>query len=232
MTPIFRLLPPLVRRSLSQRRGYALGLSLSVLAFPAISAMSEEEMFFKGVAGVNEGNLHFLEQAPNAPVHHHRNRIVLSESSLVDGWATLEQCHSHIDAVPSSQIAYNADRIRNLRITRAENIGRAWVEAHTVQMENISANATLCIEAQTQALSPDGQGGFQLKNGPYMRGFLDGYYPMRVSMTVSLQAPGLVFRDIEPAPQPGFKVSTSDREVLFEALFEGRLNTLMRFTPR
>ena len=132
--------------------------------------------------------------------------------------------------MPSSQITYRAQGIRGLRITRAERIGKAWVQGPSVQLENVARDATLCVEAETQALEPDGQGGFQLRNGPYLRGFLDGYYPMRVTVSVSLRAPGLRFRDITPPPQPGFTVTLGEREVGFEALFEGRLHTLIRFT--
>jgi hypothetical protein len=194
------------------------------------AAMTEEEMFFKDVSEVNEGDLHFLSQAPATPVHHHQNRITLTPSSLLDGWAELDQCHSHIDAVPSTQIVYNAERIRALRISRAENIGKSWVQGPTVQLENVGHDAVICIQAQTRALAEDGEGGFQLLNGPYMRRFLDGYYPMRVSMVVSLQAPELRFRDIEPAAQPGFTIRQADREISYDTLFEGRLNTLIRFS--
>jgi hypothetical protein len=214
----------------------ALSLSVYFLALPGLSwtqtaaaAMTEEEMFFKGVTDVNEGELNFLTQAPATPVHHHQNRITLSESSLVDGWVHLVQCHSHIDAVPSLQITYGEGRVRALRVTRAGGIGRAWVEGASVQMENITADASICIEAETRALEKDGQSRFILKNGPYMRGFLDGYYPMRVTMAVKIQAPQLRFLDISPAPQPGFLVSSSQGEIGFDTLFEGRLTTLVRF---
>lgn len=205
-------------------------LACLCLARPAGAAMTEEEMFFKDVAEVNEGSLHFLTQAPASPVHHHQNRITLTESSLIDGWAELDQCHSHIDAVPSTQIVYSTERIRALRISRAENIGKSWVQGATVQLENVGRDAIICIQAQTRALSADGEGGFQLKNGPYMRRFLDGYYPMRVSMVVNMQAPELRFRDIDPAPQPGFSLRQADREIGYDTLFEGRLKTLIRFT--
>lgn len=215
----------------------ALGFSVYFLALPGLSwnqtaaaAMTEEEMFFKGVTDVNEGELRFLTQAPATPVHHHQNRITLTESSLVDGWVHLVQCHRHIDAVPSLQITYGEGRVRALRVTRAEGMDKAWVHGHTVQMENIAADASICIEAETHALEQDGQNRFVLKNGPYMRGFLDGYYPMHVTMKVHIEAPGLRFLDTSPLPQPGFQVSSSQREVGFDTLFEGRLTTLVRFT--
>lgn len=202
---------------------------LLCLTQAASAAMTEEEMFFKGTAQVNEGELRFLPHAPETPVHHHRNRIVISESSLSDGWVRLEQCHSHLDAVPSAQITYGAERIRGLRILRAEGIGQAWVEGPSVQLKDIAPGATICIEAQSRALERLGEDGYVLQNGPYMRRFLDGYYPMRVSQTVRLQVPGLAFRTIEPAPQPGFTVEVAADTISYEALFEGRLITRIRF---
>jgi hypothetical protein len=202
---------------------------MASLACAAWSAPSEEEMFFKGTAEVNEGNLRFLDKAPDTPVHHHQNRITLTADSIATGWARLEQCHSHIDAVPSSQVVYSRQRIRDLRVTRADNIGKAWVQENTVQMENVGRDATLCVEAETRALAANDRGGFVLRNGPYMRRFLDGYYPMRVSMTVRLATPRLIYADIEPAPTTGFKVQTTPDEVRYEAVFEGKLRTAVHF---
>lgn len=196
----------------------------------ACAALSEEEMFFKGVADVNEGDLRFLSQAPQSPVHHHQNQITLSAASLATGWAKLEQCHQHLDPVPDMQIVYGQDRIRNIVIERSNNIGKAWVHENTVQMEQVARNALICISADTRALAADGDNRYSLTNGPYMRRFLDGYYPMLVSMRVLMQAPGLRFLDITPEPQTGFKVTQTANEVAYEALFEGALRTTLRFS--
>jgi hypothetical protein len=194
------------------------------------AALSEEEMFFKGVADVNEGDLRFISQAPQTPVHHHQNQITLSAASLATGWAKLEQCHRHLDPVPDMQIVYGQDRIRNIVIQRSENIGKAWVHENTVQMEQVARNALICIAAETRALAADGDMRYSLTNGPYMRRFLDGYYPMQVSMRVLIDAPSLRFLDINPVSQTGFKVTHTASEVTYEALFEGALRTTIRFT--
>jgi hypothetical protein len=196
----------------------------------AHAAMSEEEMFFKGVAEVNGGDLKFLADAPAAPIHHHQNQITLTPESLLTGWAKLEQCHYHLDPVPDMQIVYGRDRIRNLNILRSENIGRAWVHENSVQMERVARDATICITAETRALAAEGKHRFTLSNGPYMRRFLDGFYPMRVSMKVRMQAPNLHFSDISPTPQSGFKFTNTGNEIAFEALFEGELRTRISFT--
>lgn len=206
-------------------------LALLLVLFPALAAAasSEEELFFKSVADVNEGQLKFLPEPPAKAVHHHQNRIVVTDDSVATGWVRLEQCHRHLDPVPSTQVVYNRDRIRGIAILRSENIGRAWVHENTVQLEQVQPAALICIQAETRALRDDGAGAFSLANGPYMRRFLDGYYPMGVSLQVSLSTPRLRFDSIEPAAQPGFQVRHSDQEVAYDAWFEGRLNTLIRF---
>ena len=203
---------------------------LALLPLVGQAAPSEEELFFKSVSEVNDGDLRFLSKAPERPVHHHQNRITLSPDSLASGWVKLEQCHQHIDAVPSSQIVYSEDRIRGLRITRSENIERAWVHEHTVQMENIRPDALICIEAESRALLNDRPDVYVLLNGPFMRRFLDGYYPMRVTMTVDLGSSGLRFDALFPAAQTGFTVHANEKEVGYDTWFEGRLITLIRFT--
>ncbi len=196
----------------------------------AWAASSEEELFFKSVSDVNEGQLTFLTKAPDKPIHHHYNHIFISDDSLRTGWVRLEQCHRHLDPVPSMQVVYGKDRSRHIRIQRSENIGKVWVHEHTVQMEQVEPNALLCVTLESQALRTDAEGNFQLANGPYMRRFLDGYYPMRVTMEVTLQTPRLRFSDITPAPQTGFSFHENGRELAYDALFEGRLDTVIRFS--
>lgn len=200
---------------------------LPVLAW---AASSEEELFFKSVSDVNEGKLTFLAKAPDKPIHHHHNHIFISDDSLKTGWVRLEQCHRHLDPVPSMQVVYGKDRSRHIRILRSENIGKAWVHENTVQMEQVEPNALLCVHLESQALRADDEGNFQLANGPYMRRFLDGYYPMRVTMDVTLETPKLRFTDVTPSPQTGFSFRENGRELAYEALFEGRLKTVIRFS--
>lgn len=205
-------------------------LLVVILLLPALSgAVGDDDLFFKSVADVNDGELRFLAKAPDKPVHHHQNRIRIDDASLKTGWVHLEQCHRHLDAVPSSHVLYREGFIRNLRVSRAEGIGRAWVEGPSVQLENVGPEAILCVRADTRALSGREGDSFFLRNGPYMRRFLDGYYPMRVSLTVQLDTAKLRYAGITPPPQTGLEVTHDDRVVKVEALFEGRLRTEMRF---
>ena len=215
----------------------AILLSATLAAMPGWSADDEDD-FDPGwsddnwfVDDVNEGELEFLSEPPAESVHHHENIMTLGRNSLEDGWVRLDQCHRNIDKVPRAQIIFRAERIRNLRITNSRNIGRAWVEEASVQLTDIQEDSRLCLAAETRALTANEEGGYRIDNGPFMRRFLDGYYPMRVSQTIVLADSGLTFFGIRPAMQPGFEVSVSDESIDFDAWFEGRLLTEVQLVP-
>lgn len=181
------------------------------------------------VAAVSDGELRFIPPERAADAHRHVNQIRIDARSLSDGWIQLTQCHQNIDAVGAAQILFGAERIRNLEVVSAERIGRAWVDGHTVQLTDISAGATLCISGESRALFPLGEGRYRLRNGPYMRRFLDGYYPMRVDLEVSYPRDRLVLVEHQPAAQEGFAVHADAGHVAVEAAFEGRLFTCLDF---
>jgi len=208
------------------------GWFAAFLLLPSIvlAATSEEELFFKGTADVNEGQLRFLDTLPDKPLYHFRNQVTISDSSLVDGWVGIQQCHENLDAVPSLQIVYGVGRIRNLEIVSGTSVGKSWIEANSVQLQDLQRGANICIRAESRVLQPDEFGtGYILASGPYMRRFLDGYYPMRATLTVHLDTDRLRFAGSQPEPQPGFIMRESGREISYEALFEGMLSTELRF---
>ena len=183
------------------------------------------------IDAVNEGQLVFLKQPPPKPVHHHHNTITLTDDSLSNGWALLEQCHEHLDKVPSTQIVFREGRVRQMEIASFHDIQQAWVEGSSVQLREIGPNARICLRMQSLVLIKNADGTYHVNNGPFMRRFLDGYYPMHVSMDVLLQTDKLRYLDITPPQQPGFRVTTSRQHVKFNVWFEGRLQTLIRFLP-
>jgi hypothetical protein len=181
------------------------------------------------VAKVNTGEVVFLAEPPVDPVHHHQSRIILDAKSLANGWVTLIQCHSHLDAVPRSQVLYHKTRMRDLSIVSYDNIGAAWVEGHTVQLADVEKGASLCVEARTRSLEINADGSFSLRGGPYMRRFLDGYYPMHVSIDIELPRGYLRFLDTDPESQDGFRVEQTAEGIHVDTWFEGRLSTEVRF---
>lgn len=210
----------------------ALLLSTTARAAPLTREQQEEWLFDDSdslSSEVNEGELVFLPKPPQKVVHYHANNIIINQQSIDEGWVYLSQCHSNLDKVGLAQIVFRADRVRNLKVTRVENIESAWVDGATVQLRNIAENARLCIDAETRVFVYNGDGTFSLRSGPYMRRFLDGYYPMRVSLDVTLATDKLRFADISPAVQKGFSVEHGRHTVRYDAWFEGKLNTEIRF---
>ncbi len=216
---------------------YAYALSLSVVVTAAVAETDAgDDWFFQDfedrIAEVNEGELVFLSGPPDGPVHHHQNTLILDESSLEDGWVHLAQCHDHLDAVPRVEVTFRPGFLRNLAITERRNIVRASVEGPTVQLEGVRPGARLCLRAESRVLYDNDDGSYTVRNGPFMRRFLDGYYPMRVSVEVRYPCSRLRFVSLSPPAQSGFRVTEGPCRVYLDAWFEGRLNTELRFVER
>ena len=214
-------------------------LALFIASFSSISlsqqltAQEMEEWLFDDsdslIEEVNEGALNFLNKQPKESIHHHKNRVLISDASVEDGWIGLEQCHYNLDSVGLAQIVFRVDRVRGLKVSQVKNIDKAWVEGASVQLEGVRANALLCIRADTRSFVYNEDGTFSLHSGPFMKRFLDGYYPMKVTIDVLVDSERLRFYRMTPKKQKGFTVRHTDKKVHFEALFEGRLSTEITF---
>jgi hypothetical protein len=142
------------------------------------------------------------------------------------------QCHEHLDQVALAQVLYHKHRTRHLKVLSKRGIGHAWVEKNSVQLENIGRDASLCVQAEVHALYPNFNGSYSMHNGPFLRKFLDGYYPMRVTMDVRLPGDKLSFEAIQPQEQAGFRVTHSRNRMKVDALFVGELNIEVFFDER
>jgi len=219
-----------------------LGLMLFILASSAVMAreLSTEELerWFESdellppsdlAINVNEGNLVFLDQKPDKPVHHHTNHLIISKHSLETGWVWLKQCHENLDQVPRAQILFRRGRVRDLQIITSTKIAESWVENNSVQLRDVRPGARLCVTAWTRALESGADGQYTMRNGPFMRKFLDGYYPMHVSMDINFTGTGLRLISVSPKQQVGFAIDQQPESVSFDAWFEGRLKTELMF---
>lgn len=200
----------------------------------ASAAQAAEEFSFEQIdresaALVNEGPLNFLVKTPAKAVHHHQNHVRILPHSLTDGWVELNQCHENLDAVPSTQITFREGYVRDLKVVSATLIEQAWIEGPSVQLENIKPGARLCLSALTRALRNTGNGYFNLTSGPYMRKFLDGYYPMRVSLSVDYPPKLLKLIDVSPPHQAGLQLAEQPGRIDMDATFEGELTLLIQF---
>ena len=179
---------------------------------------------------VNEGELEFLSTPPtDKPVHTVTNTITISDSSLQTQWVTLHQCHKNLDAVAASEIVYQYEQMRNLRVEHYYGMDKAWVENQSVQMKDIEKGATLCVVADVRILKPNDKGGFVLRNGPYYRKFLDVYYPFHVQVNINYQKSSLVLNTTRPKPQHGFNIEEDSGRLTMDAWFEGKLMVEAQF---
>lgn len=192
----------------------------------------EEQRLLEKARQVNEGELEFLTGPMPADAARMEKHILLDRHSLGHGWAAMTQCHYHLDPAPAVQIVYDAERTRDIRITQQQGVGLAQVDGASVQMREISRGASLCVSARVLAIRPDPDTeGYLVENGPFMRRFLDGYYPMQVKLVVDWPAGLLSFAASRPAPRPGLRIEASDSGVLLEAHFEGRLFSQLQLLP-
>jgi hypothetical protein len=201
---------------------------------PGMAATENEEEWFadeESTESVNEGELRFLEEAPDPDVLHSESRIRITPASLESGWVDLLQCYRNLDAVPKVEVVFDYREMRGLAVVAKRGVGKAEISGQSVQLEDVSKQASLCIEAQVRNLYRQADGSYVLRNGPYMRKFLDGYYPFRVSLEVNYPQELVRFVRISPAGQPGFRVETAPGLIGFDAWFEGRLSTEIHFLP-
>lgn len=204
------------------------GIALAVDEAWEEQAFEEMELEQRAL-DVNEGELQLLRGPPDKPVHYHHNRQVISEHSLVTGWVGMQQCHTGLDRVPALQIVYNKARIRKLQVESFQNIESARVDGHTIQLEHIGQDSKICISAETRALHTEG-GRYFLRNGPFMRQFLDGYYPLHVRIEIMYPASLLKLESIKPH-QEGVTITRRPGYIDFEVWSVGRLFTEFEFSP-
>lgn len=181
---------------------------------------------------VNEGTLDFIRDARDLRVLQTRNWLTVTAGSLRNGWVALYQCQSNLDPVSAVEVVYRYHVMRNLRVISTRNIERAWVEQNSVQMEQVLEGGEVCIEAEVQVVKPDGAGGYMLQSGPFLRRFLDGYYPVRLDYRIHWPADRLQLASVHPQVQEGFSISEQPGELRIDTLFEGRLTIEIRFSAR
>lgn len=178
---------------------------------------------------INEGELKFLQQAPDKPILHSLNIITISKNSIDDGWVKLEQCYKHLDPVPHAEVVYRYKSMRGLSVTSKHNIEMVLIKGQSVQLTNISSEARLCIKAEVRIFYKNPEGTFSLVNGPFHRKFLDGYYPYHVTLKIKYPSSLLKLVQTKPEVQAGFNIEKSENAILIDSYFEGMLNTEIIF---
>lgn len=163
----------------------------------------------------------------------HQKSLRLTPSSIGDGWVKNAQCHTRFAKMPSLQIVFNPDTIRNIEIVEAENVAGAWIEGASVQLEQVNENSRLCLRSDNRLLSKNPKTSqYELKVGPFYYRYLDGYFPMRLELDVEFPGSKLRLLDTDPDAGPGIWVQKQPGRVRFESLFQGKLWITFRFEIR
>jgi len=181
------------------------------------------------IDNISEGELRFLPKLQRKRVPTMVNEITILNASVETGWVNIYQCHEDLDPITAVEVVYRYHKMRNLKINSTENIKKAWVEGQSVQLEEVSQGASLCVSLQARILYKDGERLFALRNGPFERKFLDGYYPLHVQLNVHYPVDKLYFMGSKPRAAPGFTVRQTGASVFVDAWFEGKLMTELLF---
>lgn len=212
---------------------------ITVLAVSHISAAQSNEQMdaekwleddseFRSLE-VNEGELTFIEPVTDKKILHSAKELTISESSLKTGWVDLKQCYRNISPIPETDIVYRYKQIRNFKIVSYQNIGKAYAEGQVVHLQDISADAYICVTAQVNIIEQKGPGIFVIKSGPYYQQFLDGYYPYRVSLIVNFPDDLVRVSGVSPPSQPLFNVRAGEHQLAIDTWFEGILTIKIEF---
>jgi hypothetical protein len=198
-------------------------LPIALLAALAATAARADE--------ISSGELQILYPPPKQDIPYHSKTLTIVPTSLRDGWVRNSQCLTNIDWWGDAvQIVFGAGKVRKLKITRAENIAKSWVEGPTVQLEGVAKRAVLCLTSENRIFINDGSLALPtLKVGPFMFQLFDGFFPMRLSMRIEYPPDLLSFDSIKPGSQPGVEVIRSPGQILYQTTFDGILWVHVRF---
>ena len=209
-------------------------ISMSLFFVSALIHASDQQDDLWGdiapvVSGVNDETLVFLMEPPGKLVHHHQHWITANRTSLDDGWVTVSQCHHRLDPVALSQITFRKGRVRELEVLSSDRLGSVRVEEDSIQLEDVEKGASLCLKGELRLVTILDNGGYLLRSGPFMRRFLDGYYPLRVSLQLEYRDLELKLVAYTPSDQSGFQTNRMPGQFGFDAWFEGRLDLNLIF---
>ncbi|MCW8964544.1 MAG: hypothetical protein OQL16_12170 [Gammaproteobacteria bacterium] len=182
---------------------------------------------------VNEGELVFIPTKAVKSEHHQSMHITLTRQSIATGWAEVSQCHENLDRVEKLEIVFHPQRIRKLQVTEFQQIKQAWSEGDRVIVRQVQAGSRICLRAESRVFHPlkhqGMQAQFEMVNGPFMRRFLDGYYPLNLSLQVNYPDAYLQLLDVHPSQQPGWQIRYDAGQIFLKGRFEGKLFTRLRF---
>lgn len=202
------------------------------LAEPSAHPSFEEfDADVERLRAINGGELRFLPDPNPADRRVHTETTYLIEpDSLTTGWIEMRQCQHELDPIERVEIQYDYAELRDLRVTETQGITEHWVDGQSVQLRGVGVAAHVCVSAQVRILRRDADGIYRLCSGPYHRRFLDGYFPLRLSLRIQYPADLLTLLGSDPPVQAGLDITSSATGVQVHAQFVGSLMLRFRFS--
>jgi len=170
-----------------------------------------------------EGELRFLAERPDPGAYHYSSRVQITPDSLLTGVVSLSTCHRQLDPNARIVIAFNAERVQDIRIASSEGVEQAWVEGHRVELKQVRRGASICIDLRSRALEALGENRWRLYAGPLMRRYLDGYLPMQAQLAFEWPAGLLAVGQTQPSAQPGVQITAGASGAAMDLVFAGRM---------
>ncbi|MEN9764615.1 MAG: hypothetical protein RL397_570 [Pseudomonadota bacterium] len=199
---------------------FAWALGLPIAGPERTSTRSAEALEFSDIA--KEGELRYLASHPEPHTYRYESHVRISPDSLQTGLVQLSTCHYQLDPIRKVVIAFNKDRLRTLKVVKAEGIEKVEVDRHLVVLTQVARGASICIDLDSQALDPIDQNSWRLQAGPLMRRYLDGYLPMSADLHVYWTEGLLRVQETDPQPQPGVVIKESPSGAQMQLIFAGR----------
>jgi hypothetical protein len=224
--PPRRAFPALAPRFVSARLFplalFILGCATSLLPGPlsGIALNSAHALEFSDIA--KEGELRYLASHPEPHTYRYESHVRISPESLTTGMVQLSTCHYQLDPIRKVVIAFNKDRLRSMKVVKAEGIEKVEIDRHLVVLTQVARGASICIDLDSQALDTIDEKSWRLQAGPLMRRYLDGYLPMTAKLHVYWTEGLLQIKETDPLPQPGVLLTETSTGAQMNLIFAGR----------
>jgi hypothetical protein len=190
------------------------------------------EKYFQKQKPINGGKLTFLPHARADRVMHSHNTVTITHKSIDTGWVKLKQCYYNLDAFPRVEAIFRYRFFRKLKVLSVKGVDKARVKGKSIQMINVRKGASLCTQSEIRVFYQNKDKTFSLVNGPFSRRYLDGYFPIRVTLDVRYPEGMLDYISANHHNQPGLRLTRQAGNIRLAAIFEGKMVTQMRFRLR
>ncbi len=212
-------------------------LAIFTVSSTYADALSEEELedWFTddsepSIDDVNEGQLIFISPLADKNILSSEAIMTITDNSLKTGMVSLQQCYRNLDPVAEMEVVYSYKNMKQLRIISVGNIANARVVGSSIQLQDVTASAFVCVAAEVQLLENTAEGSYILSYGPYYRRFLDGYYPYHVTVIIDYPERHLRYADVSPSPRPLFELVKQPGKLIMDTWFEGVLLVNITFS--